>query len=118
MNALDRLVQQALGDNHTFGLATDPAAMSWPLLWRWLTSTDAGPEHLMDPAKLSIRAMPTGFVVGLSSEGLAVSLDATCEHLADTFQALEDALKSPHPAFRSWQGKKPALRKRPKPLDR
>ncbi len=114
LSSFDRMIQQALAANASFGAADDQAALSMPTLWRWLTSTDAGSEHLKEPAKLSIRATPGGFMVSLSDDSLGYSLDAAWPTLEGCLSAMEGMLVSNNPPWRKWPNHVMKVRKRPK----
>lgn len=114
MNHLDRLIQRAIGKNLTFGSPDDEAQLSHPLLWTWLTCTDAGPDWIKDPASLKVRAAPTGFIVTLSDECLGYSVESASPTLLGIFDALEAILKLPDVPIRQWPDHKPRVRKRPK----
>lgn len=113
MNHLDKLRAKALGGSSSLGLPDDPMAASHPILWRLCTDIEADKDHVWEPARLSIKAMPTGWMISLSHEGIAHSLDATSEHLGACLDALEAMLASSNPPWRSWGEKKPKYRKKP-----
>lgn len=108
---ISMLIQRAIGNHIVLGGAADEAQMMYPGLWRWLTNTDAGPEHIMEPAKVSVRAVPDGWHIALTSDALGCSLDATASALADAFKALEEVLKQVSPPFRYWPGHTPKIRR-------
>jgi hypothetical protein len=114
VNHFDRLVQQAASSHRSLGNDDDAARMSLPLTWRWLTETEADKEHVKDPAKLTIRAVPDGFLASLSDECFGVSLDIHLTCLADLWTAVEEALKRQDAPWRTWPNHKPKLRKKPK----
>jgi len=108
--ALDRATSDAL----VVGPINDEAQLKYPLLWQWLTSCEAGRDHLKVPAKLSIKASGAAFLCSLSDEAYGVSLDASSDSLDGCFAALESALSQPQPAIRTWPNHTPRLRKRKK----
>lgn len=112
VSALDRLIQTTIGDGRSVG-GTDPVARErWPSLWAWLTTIDAGRDHVKQPAIMKITAGPEGFIASLTDNDLCASLDASSGTLEGCFDALENALNGPTPAIRSWAKKQPQLRKR------
>lgn len=115
LSPLQRLIKEAVGGVQLLGDDDDPVRAACPLLWQWLTSTDAGPDHVKDPAKLTLTCVPGGVMVSLIDASLAVSMDVSCKMLGDTFAALEEALRAPNVPLRVWAGKKPNVRRRPKP---
>jgi hypothetical protein len=114
MSALDKMISRALGENVPLGSILDPIKESCPNLWACLSSTAAGADHLMSPARLSLSLTPGGVIVGLSSQALAFSLDTSCVLMIEAFEAMEKALTGPAPAFRVWDNKEVRLRKRKK----
>lgn len=112
MTVFQRLTQQAIGAKKEFGDSFDPARHQWPLLWHWMTSTEAGEAHVKEPAKLSLRASPGGFFASLSDDSFGVSIDASSEHLGGVFDAIEKALAQPQPAIRSWPNHEVKVKKK------
>lgn len=112
LTAFERAVQNALGEERSFGSEADPARMTFPALWQWLTSAYVGPEHLKTPPTISITLGPEGVLVRLVDRDLAATVQANCPFLADSFLALESALTSSNPPVVSWGRKEPNLRKR------
>jgi hypothetical protein len=112
LSALERLVQEAMGEGKSFGNGDDPAKGKWPELWRWLSTCYIGRDHVKQPATLSIRLGPEGVLVSLFDRDLAVSIDVTAGSLEDSFQALENALTGPHPPVKSFGRREPRVRKR------
>jgi len=111
---LDRLIANATAGGAELGWHLDPAKGQWPKLWRWLTSTEAGPEYIKDPATIAIKATPEGWQVTLSDRSFGTSVDATSESLAGVFEALELMLGSANPVVRSWPNHKIELKKKKK----
>jgi len=60
ISALDRAIQQAMGDNRVFGLPDDPARERYPEIWSWLTKVEDEDGHLFQPASISIVLGPEG----------------------------------------------------------
>lgn len=114
LSPLDRMVARALGEDVPLGTILDPVRTSCPTLWQCLSSTKAGADHLMAPARLSLSLTPGGVICGLSSQALAFSIDTSCVLLTEAFEAMEKALCGPAPAFRVWDGKDFRLRKKRK----
>jgi len=113
---LDRLIQQTIGDSRTLGRSDDPARDSLPNLWDWLTRTDAGRDHVKDPATLIVRVGPEGILASLNDRGLGYALDVSCPHLEDVLRTVEAALAAPNPSVRQVGKGEPKVRKRkPKP---
>jgi len=111
-SALDRMLQAAVSERQCLGSMDDPIVATCPILHKWLTNVDAGPKHLKEPARLSIRATPGGWLVTLTDESLAVAIDASATTLDGLWPALEAALTSSAPAIRTW-GRK-GVRLKPK----
>jgi hypothetical protein len=113
-SALDRLIQQALGANGELGSRSDEVRETCPELWRWLSETEAGADHLKDPATLTIRLVAQGVMVSVGDKTFGVSCDAACATLGEVFRAIEQALTAPTPALRQWPNHQMVLRKKPK----
>jgi len=109
---LDRLIQQTVADNRTLGRLDDPAREELPNLWAWLTTTEAGRDHVKDPATLVIRIGPEGCLVSLSDRSLGYALDVSCPHLSDCLESVEQALAGPNPSIRTVGKGEPKVRKR------
>jgi len=114
MSVFNRMVQKAIADTVSFGDDFDPCRSALPTLWHWLTCTEAGPDHIKEPAKLTIKATPGGFYASLADDTFGVSIDASAEHLHECFEALEKALTSPQPAIRTWPKHEVQLKKKKK----
>jgi len=118
-SALDRLIDLAAGNNVALGAKDDPAAREWPNLWEWLSRTDAGADHLKDPARLSLALVPGGVQAGLSDATFGVTVDAVSNTLAGVFAALEANLASATPTIRTWRKGEVVLRKKKaKPVEK
>lgn len=113
LSALDRMLLQALGDGRTVGLPDDPASKLFPETWRWLTQTEGGKDHILQPAVITLQLGPAGALVTLTHRDLKTTLSVSCPHLGQALEALEMALTGPNPPIRTW-GKDPQvhLRKR------
>lgn len=115
ISALDRAIQQAMGDNRVFGLADDPAREKWPNVWDWLTKVETEDGHVMQPASLTLVLGPEGVIVNLTHRDLTMGATISVPHLGDALDAMEGALASAHPPLRFWGKNLPTLkRKRPK----
>lgn len=112
MSALDRAIQSAVGDGRTLGRDDDPARVSLPNVWEWLTKIYIGLDRVRTPASIQIKLGPEGVLVSMSDRDLGVSVGASCTHLEGAMQALEAALTSDVPPVVSWGKKEPQLRKR------
>lgn len=112
MTALERMLQSATASRQSLGSVDDPMKARCPLLFHWLTNVEAGPKHLKEPGRLTIKATPGGFLVTLTDESLAVAIDASSETIDGLWPSLEAALTSPAPALRTW-GRK-GVRLKPK----
>lgn len=111
LTALDKMVLRAIGREDSLGPEADVAAESFPLLVAWLTRVDAGRDHVKDPARLTIRAVPGGYCVSLADATFGIGLDAGSSTLQGVFAALEAALGSETPALKTF-GKMRGVRKR------
>jgi len=112
LSALDRAILQAIGDGVRVGLEDDPARETMPNLWEWLTRTDGGQDHVMQPAVVSIQLGPEGVLVTVTHRDLKRSVGAACLHLGQALEALEATLALPNPPIRSWGKEDAHLRKR------
>lgn len=111
-SALDRAIQQAIGQDRSLGRDDDPARKKYPTLWDWLSRLYVGRDHVKTPATLTVRLGPEGVIVTLTDRDLSCSFDVACNHLQDALAAIEAALSGPSPPMRSWGRKEPQLRKR------
>jgi hypothetical protein len=112
VSALDRAIQQAMGEGRHLGLEADPARERYPALWEWLSRIYVGRDQIKQPATLTIRLGPEGCLVTLTDRDLCVSMDASCASLTTALDAMEAALQAPNPALRNWGKKEPQLRRR------
>lgn len=113
---LDRLIAQTIGDNRKLGREDDPARENWPNLWDWLTRTDAGRDHVKDPATITIRVGPEGCLASLNDRSLGYAVDVACLHLGEVLPALEAALADPNPSIRQvGKGETKVRKRKPKP---
>lgn len=114
LSVIDRIIAQGIAGNKEFGDPFDPIKSKCPLLWRALTSTEAGPDHTKEPAKLSLKCTPGGAWASLSDDTFGYSLDASCDTLEQCFEALEHNLALPQPPVRYWPNHEvKAKKKRP-----
>lgn len=111
LSALDRVIQAAMGDSRTVGLADDPARDAYPEVWRWMSQTEGHRDTLMQPAVLTVQLGPEGVLVTMTHRDLKTTCSIACKYLADLLPAMEAALASPNPPLRSW-GKDPEVRLR------
>lgn len=114
ISSFDKMTQVAVGKGIRLGNPEDGAAGLYPELWKWLSTTDAGPDHLKDPARLSIKLVPGGALVSLSDDAYGVSLDASCDTIMNALGAIEQALTAEQPAFRTWSRSEVKVRKKKK----
>ena len=114
LSAFERMTAVAVGKGARLGSGDDPAAQEYPELWKWLSTVEAGPDHLKDPSRLSLRLVPGGVLVSLSDDAYGVSLDASTDTLSQALRAIEQALQSPSPAFRQWSRSEVKVRKKKK----
>lgn len=112
LSALDRLILSAIGDERAIGREDDPAKMNFSELWRWLSTQEAGRDHVKKPARLTIALGPEGVLISLVDSDLCCSVEMTCPHLEQVFSVMDSALKSDNPPIKSWGKKLPNLRKR------
>ncbi len=114
LSALDRAIQQAMGEGREVGHADDPARERWPNLWAWLTQVEVGKDYIVQPASLSISMVVGGVQVSVSNRDLAISARATTRNLGDALDAIEAVCSDPSAIMSSWGRKEPTLRKRRK----
>lgn len=114
LTLLDRLVKEAIGNNRILGGPDDEAVLSFPEVWEWLTRTRCGDEHVKQPARLSVTAIPGGWLASISDSTLCVTVDATTDKLQDAFGALERGLGNGTATIRTWGDKQATLKKQPK----
>lgn len=112
LSALDRAIMQALGDGRKVGRDDDPAAMAYPAVWEWLTKTEGGRDHIMQPAVITLQLGPEGCLVSLTHRDLRVMCGVACPHVGDALATLQAALSAPVPPLRSWGKDLPNLKKR------
>ena len=115
VSALNKAIQQAMGDNRTFGLPDDPAREKWPEIWEWMTQVETADGHIMQPASISFVLGPEGVIVTLTHRDLKMGASISVPHLHMGMDALESALAGPNPPLRFWGKDLPYLKKkRPK----
>lgn len=114
MTVLERVIAQGVSGIKEYGDSFDPARHDFPLLWKAITSTEAGPDHTKEPGKIAIKCTPGGIFVSLSDDCFGFSIDAPCEHLGEAFEALEKELNKSQPAIRYWPNHEPKARKKRK----
>jgi len=109
-----RLLEQAIGQDLQVGDPNDSAAVSWPLLWEWLSTTNVGKDFIKTPPAITITLIPNGVAVRINDRDLARNMEITCTSLGGVFDALESALQSPTTLVKIMGKKEPRLRKRSK----
>lgn len=112
LSSLDRALLQAAGEGQKFGREDDPARERFPNLWQWLTTVYVGRDNLKQPATLTVRAGPEGFIATLTDRDLAVAVDASSPQLQGLFAEIERLLASETPPIRTWGKREPNLRRR------
>ena len=112
LSALDRVIQQAMGDDRSFGLSDDPAKDQYPELWTCLSTIYVGRDRIKTPATLGLQAVPGGIACKLTDRDLRMGLSVIVPHLATALEALEAVLSGSHPPWMAWGKGEPELRKR------
>lgn len=112
MSALDRQIQQALGEGKVLGNDDDPAREKLPALWDWLSRVYVGHGHVKQPAVVTIRLAHGGVMATVTDRDLCVSVDVATPYLTDILAAMDRALANPSTPLRTWGKKEPNLRKR------
>jgi len=112
LSALNRVIEQALGNNKVFGREDDPAKTALPNVWDWLTTTYVGGNMIKMPASITIQMVQEGVAIRITDRDLACAVEANCSHLSEALQALELVLSNPSVPIRTWGRKEPQLRKR------
>jgi len=112
LSALDRAIQQAMGDGRKVGRDDDTARERWPNLWEWLSRIYIGDDRMMQPASLSIVLGPEGTIASVSNRDLQTRVVVSTPFLADALDALEAELSKDTPNIQSWGKTEPKLRKR------
>lgn len=110
---LKELIMARLSGNGC-SLPTDEwAERQCPLLHELLTCRLVLDGQKKRPARLSIQLGVGEWVVGISDEDLAMSLETTAPTLQDAYQSLETALASGR-GWKQWSKKEPRLEAAPK----
>lgn len=112
LSALDRAIQQAMGEGRSVGSEDDPARERWPNLWEWLARIYVGEDRMMQPGSISIMLGPEGAIATVSNRDLQMRVPVATPHLGDVFDALEKELAKERPNIQSWGKTEPRLRKR------
>lgn len=112
VTAIDKLIQKAMANDEDIGNPDDGSLGTWPMVLSWLCKVDCGKGMVKEPAKLSIKAVPGGYVGTLSDNTLKVAIDAFAQDLAGVFDALESALSQAVPNIRTFGRGEPMLKKR------
>ena len=105
---LKELIMARLSGNGASLPGDDQAARDWPLLYELLTCRVVLDNQRKRPARLSIQVGVGEWVVGISDEDLAMSLETSAETLAAAFQAAEMALASGR-GWKQWSKRDPRL---------
>lgn len=109
---LQRAIEQAIGNEQSFGREDDPAAKKWPYLWNWLTTWEVGKNNIKTPPSITIRLGPDGVLCSVSDRDLGKAVDVALPHLADCFNAIEEALAGGKVAVRNIGRGETKVRKR------
>lgn len=112
LSALDRCILAAIGDGRKVGLDDDPALKKYPNLWEWMTKTQGGTDHIMQPAVISLQLGPEGVLATVTHRDLRTSCSIACLHLHQALEALDASLGLPNPPLRQWGKDEPHLKKR------
>jgi len=113
-SSLDRVIQQAMGDNRTVGRIDDPAVDRWPELWKWLSTIYVGRDKMKQPATLTITLQPDGCSAKIVDKDMGCTVNVSCAHLVNILDECEAALNRPDLPVTIWGKKEPALRTRRK----
>lgn len=111
---MNRMIQEAIGQDLIVGNADDPAAGRWPALWEWLSTVNVGREWVKTPPALTITLIPGGVAVRISDRDLARNLEITCPSLCEVFDKLEEAMNAPTTLVKVYGKREPRLRQRKK----
>jgi len=114
LSSLERVIQQAMGDNRTVGRADDPAVEKWPELWKWLSTIYVGRDKMKQPATLTITLQPDGCCAKITDRDMGCTVNVSCAHLVNILDECEAALNRPDLPVTIWGKKEPALRTRRK----
>lgn len=114
MSSLNRVIEQAMGENRTVGRGDDPAQERWPELWVWLSTIYVGRDKMKQPATLTITLQPDGVAAKIVDKDMGCTVNVSCAHLVDILDECERALNRPDLPVSIWGKKEPALRTRRK----
>jgi len=112
LSNLERLIARSIGKECRMGNDDDPASKAYPFLWKWFTDTTAGRDHVKEPAKITLRAVPGGVHVALQDIDLMVSIEVVTPTLEAFATALETAITSPCPPIKKYGRTEKTLKKR------
>lgn len=114
MSLFDKLIQARLEGDAMQSPVHDDDHKTYPVVMQFLTRTDAGLNHLKDPAQIVIKASLGTFVVEMTDPSLECSVSAASPTLVGCLPALEAELNKPQPLIRTWRGAKGKLAEKPK----
>ena len=114
LSSLERVIQQAMGENRTVGRSDDPAVERWPELWKWLSTIYVGREKMKQSASLTITLQPDGCSAKIVDKDMGCTVNVSCAHLVNILEECEAALNRPDLPVTIWGKKEPALRTRRK----
>lgn len=106
--ALEKLVRDRVSGNGPPLPDDQESRKAWPFLWELLTAMMVLDGQAKRPARLTVSLGVGRWVVGLSDEDLAMSLETTAGTLLEAFAAVEKALcEGTH--WKVWTKKRPRL---------
>lgn len=111
---VERLIEQALGNNQKVGADDDPAETEFPTLYEWLSTVYVGKDKIKVPASLSINLAPGGVIVRVTDRDLSRSVEVTCQYLNQALSTMEQALTGERVGMKIIGKKEPKLRTRQK----
>lgn len=114
LSSLERVIEQAMGENRIVGRPDDPAVAKLPELWRWLSTIYVGRDKMKAPATLTITLQPDGCAAKIVDKDMGCTVNVSCAYLTDILEACESALNMPNLPVTIWGKKEPNLRTRRK----
>jgi len=114
LSSLERVIEQAMGENRSVGRPDDPAAQQWPELWKWLSTIYVGRDKMKSPATLTITLQPDGVAAKIVDKDMGCTVNVACAHLTNILQECETALNRDDLPVTIWGKKEPTLRTRRK----
>jgi len=112
VSSFQRALEQAMGEGREVGNPDDPSNERFPALVQWLTTIYVNRDEMKQPATLTIKATPGGYIVSVNDRDLAIGVDAFINDLSTCLEAIESALNDPNASTRAYANKEPILRKR------